>query len=108
MHMVTSVQMSPMFQLKKQRTAESAPTVDDEQLLDDSDPGLHVPKTPKLDDTFKKHVDAAKSTDLSLYEHVDEQVKIDLGEKEMDALQDSTQTNGMILKSVTMLLQCRN
>ena len=58
---------------KKARTGDAVPTTpDDSFLVDDSDVGQQAPKTPKLEETFKRNVNSVTSTDLDLYEHEDE------------------------------------
>ena len=58
-------------------------------LLDDSDIGERVPKTPKLDDDVAKQLlNQVTSADLSLYEHEDENVTFPFTDNDLDVLEE--------------------
>ena len=86
-------QSLPAESQKKPRAAIGVPfdddDDDDDDILDDSEVGQHVPKTPTLeDDVFKQNISAVTSTDLDLYEHEDEQVRVSLENPELDSLEE--------------------
>ena len=81
-------QSLPAESQKKPRAAVGVP-FDDDDILDDSEVGQHVPKSPTLeDDVFKQNISAVTSTDLDLYEHEDEQVRVSLENPELDSLEE--------------------
>ena len=81
--------VSPSDHAKKLRTGDSAPTTPaDDTMLDDSVIGQQAPKTPKLEETFKKNVNAVTSTDFELYEHEDEQIQPCFANSELDELEE--------------------
>ena len=83
-------QSLPAESQKKPRAAVGVPfDDDDDDILDDSEVGQHVPKSPTLeDDVFKQNISAVTSTDLDLYEHEDEQVRVSLENPELDSLEE--------------------
>eukprot|EP00435_Cladocopium_sp_Y103_P028353 s3208_g7.t1 len=78
----------PDEDVEDEAEAGHAPLAGDDEMLDDTEYGEHAPKTPKLaEDELKRNIAAVTSTDLDLYEHEDEDLKVCFGEDELDSLE---------------------